>query len=280
MVVHKVKKFLLAIIFISPFLAFGQSAQRFTAQLTAACSNSTSSCNGTAGSQLVQGIGEYTLGTVTVTGTFTGATISFEFSDDAGITWYQNTCTRSDIFVQEGSEALTNSTNRSWDCGLAAISFFRIRLTAISTGTVNVALTVSAAQIEPAQTVALNSTDPCQSSSIVKQHVFKNITTATTTAIVAPSGTLNVYICGIDFQLNSTTASTVLFEFGTGTACATSPTAVSATYSNGALVSETVHMGFGGHSYFAPLGAGQGFCAVSTVGAGPTIAVDVTFIQQ
>lgn len=272
------KLFLIPLIFCG--LAFGQSAQRFVAPLTAACANATTTCNATAGSQLNVGIGEYALATVTVTGTFTGATIFFEFSDDGGNTWFPNTCTRSDIFVQESSEALTNSTNRSWDCGVAAISFFRIRVSAIASGTINAAMTVSAAQIEPAQTVAINSLDPCQSSSIAKQHAFANITTATTTALVAVSGTLNIYICGIDVQMNSTTANTVLFEKGTGTACATGATAVTGTYTNATLVSEAIHLGFGGHGYLAPLGAGQGFCAVSTVGTGPTIVVDVTFVQQ
>lgn len=192
-------------LFIIPLLlcgmAFGQSAQRFTGQLSAACGNATTSCNGTANSQLNIGIGEYALATVTVTGTFTGATIFFEFSDDGGNTWYPNTCTRSDIFLQESSEALTDSTNRSWDCGVAAISFFRIRTSAISTGTVNAAMTLSSAQIEPAQTVALTATDPCQTSAIAKQHIFKNITTATTTSLVAVSGLTNIFVCGIDVQI-------------------------------------------------------------------------------
>jgi hypothetical protein len=274
-----VKKLFLLVPLLFCGLAFGQSASRTTAQLSAVCSNATSTCNGTANSQLIVGIGEYASGTVTVTGTFTGATIFFEFSDDGGNTWFQNTCTRTDVFIQEGTEALTDSTNRAWDCGVVATSFFRIRLSAISTGTINAALTLSTAQIEPAPTNALVAIDPCQTSAIVKQHAFKNITTATTTAIVAPVAGKNIFICGIDVQLNSTTASTVLFENGTGAACVTAPAALTATYSNGTLVSEPIHLGFGGATYLAT-GVAQGFCAVSTIGTGPTISVDVTFVQQ
>lgn len=59
----------------------------------------------------------------------------------------------------------------------------------------------------------------------------------------------------------------------------TTQNVATATYSNGTLVSESIHLGFGGGTYF-PTGAAKALCAVSTVGAGPTIAVDVTFVQQ
>lgn len=269
----------IAALLFSGILAYGQSAQRFTAQLTAACSNATTSCNGTAGSQLIQGIGEYTLGTVTVTGTFTGAAISFEFSDDAGVTWYQNTCTRSDIYLQEGSESLTNSTNRSWDCGLAAISFFRIRLTGISSGTVNAALTVSAAQIEPAQTVALTSTDPCQSSANPKQSVVINIATATTTNLVAISGTTSIYVCGFAVSFGSTiSADTIQFEYGTGATCGSGTTVLTGAFNTNGLLTGQMAYGGAGQTVFKTVAA-QGLCAVTTVGTGPSIQGVLTFVQ-
>ena len=129
------------------------------------------------------------------------------------------------------------------------------------------------------------STDPCQSGSIAKQSVFANITTATTTALV-PIATgpetgarLSVYVCGILFQLNSSTASTLFFEQGTGTACASSPVALTATYTNGTVASEAIAYGGDGMTIFKTA-VGNGLCAVSTVGTGPSIPVTVTYIQQ
>jgi hypothetical protein len=136
-------------------MAFAQSDQRVTGALSAACTNATSSCDATANSQLKVPVASYSWATVTVSGTYTGATIFFEYSDDGGVTWFQDTCVRADAAVQEGSETLPSSTTRGWDCGLAASTNFRIRLNAISTGTVNAAVTISATQIEPAPTVSI-----------------------------------------------------------------------------------------------------------------------------
>jgi len=120
--------------------------------------------------------------------------------------------------------------------------------------------------------------DPCAAPGVLKSHKFANITTSTTTQIIAVSGSTNIYICGIDVQLNSTTSSTILFEHGTGAAC-TGTVSDTATYSNGGLTSETIHMGFGAGTYYAT-GASQGVCAVTTVGTSPTISVDITMVQQ
>lgn len=125
--------------------------------------------------------------------------------------------------------------------------------------------------------------DPCQSSGITKSSTFANITTATTTALVAVSGSTTVYVCGIDVDIASTaTPSTVLFEQGTGVACATAPTSISATYTNGSgttTVAESAHhLGYAGHTWIKTA-ASNGLCAVSTVGTGPTIGVTVTFVQ-
>lgn len=121
--------------------------------------------------------------------------------------------------------------------------------------------------------------DPCETSSTAKITAFANITTATTTSLVAPSGTTRVFVCEIVAQLNSTTASTILFEQGTGAACATAPAAMTATYTNSTLVSEAIPLG-AGNGTFLTTGPGGGFCAVTTVGTSPTIPVTITFVQQ
>jgi hypothetical protein len=130
-----------------------------------------------------------------------------------------------------------------------------------------------------AQQVQVTGADPCQSSSTKKLSSFANITTATTTGLVNASAGQSVYVCQIVAQLNSTTASTILFEQGTGVACATSPMALTATYSNGTLVSAPVILGGGSATSFST-SSGTGLCAVTTVGTSPTIPVTVTYFVQ
>lgn len=275
------KKFVLACLLLFPCLMFGQSAQRFTGQLSAACGNATTSCNAIANSQLLVGIGEYASGTVTVTGTFTGATIFFEFSDDGGNTFFQNTCTRTDVFIQEGSEVLTNSTNRAWDCGTVATSFFRIRLSAISSGTVNIAVTLTAAQIEPAPTNALVAIDPCQTSAIVKQSVAVNISSATTTQVVALSAGKQVFVCGYSITVLGliTTAGSVQFEYGTGSSCGTGTTVLTGTMQGQAVAGQTLLLvPSGGGTIFSTI-ASNALCLVTT-GTAPQFQGYITFVQQ
>lgn len=151
------KKVFLALLLFSGICSAQPSSTRVSGTLTAACTNATTACDSVANSQVKFGVGEYTLATVTATGTFTGSTLNFEFSDDGGTTWYSTNCTRNDSSIQELSEALPNSTNRSWDCGLTSgnSSLYRIRQSAISTGGPTVSANVGSAQIEPAPTVSL-----------------------------------------------------------------------------------------------------------------------------
>lgn len=149
------KKLLILIPVLLCGMAFGQSTQRFSAILTAACTNATTACDATANSQLKFGIGEYAMASVTAKGTFTGAALAFEFSDDGGVSWYPTNCTRNDASIQELSEAIPDNTNRSWDCGTAGAGVYRIRLSAIGTGGPLISASASSAQIEPAPTVSI-----------------------------------------------------------------------------------------------------------------------------
>jgi hypothetical protein len=102
----------------------------------------------------------YSVATVTVNGTYAGITVNFEFSDDGGTTWYSDTCTRTDTNVQESSEALPSNQSRAWDCGVFAATNFRVRSSAFTSGTANIGITLSAASIEPAQTVSVSGNIP------------------------------------------------------------------------------------------------------------------------
>lgn len=139
------------------------------ATLTAACTNANTTCdtanppnfgpNGTIvgpatleGSTQGYGIVQITLNGVS---TAVGSTLNFEFSDDGGTSWYSNTCTRSDIPVQEPSEAIPATTYRAWDCAVGAATRFRVRQSAISSGQAVVRATLTAGLLEPAPTVQL-----------------------------------------------------------------------------------------------------------------------------
>ncbi len=133
-------------------------------------------------------------------------------------------------------------------------------------------------------TVAFAAADPCASEQYVKQHAFANITTATTTQLIAPPalqvGNNVIFVCQVTVQLTSTTtANTVLFEQGTGAACS-SPTVLTATYTNPAGNSALVTLGGAAANFFKTTTPGTGLCAVTTVGSTPTIAVDVSYFIQ
>lgn len=160
------KKLILLLALTSTAMFAQLSDRKYSAVLTSTCSNATSSCDvsGTTafgqngevlGPQTLEAnITGYGVATITARGTFTGSTISFEFSDDGGTSWYATVCARSDSAVLEGSSTLADNTQRAWDCGISAATRFRVRQTAITTGGPMIGMTLSSAQYEPAQTVS------------------------------------------------------------------------------------------------------------------------------
>lgn len=124
--------------------------------------------------------------------------------------------------------------------------------------------------------------DPCNSSATQKQTAFANITTATTTALVPVSNNTAIFICSVLVTMTATVAAdTLLFEQGTGSSCAGTPTALTATYSSGILTAGATVLPWGsGSGTLFKTAASNGLCAVTTVGTGPSIAVTITFVQQ
>lgn len=122
--------------------------------------------------------------------------------------------------------------------------------------------------------------DPCASPGAVKQSAFANITTSTTTSIIAPLNQTLIFVCQIVAQLNSTSSSTILFEIGSGASCGTGTTVKTATYQNSTIASEMVTLGGGSASVFATPFSAYGVCAVTTAGTGPGIGVTISYVQQ
>jgi hypothetical protein len=122
--------------------------------------------------------------------------------------------------------------------------------------------------------------DPCASPGIAKSSVQIAISSATTTQLVAISGTTAIYVCHFDFTLNDsvTTANTVQFEYGTSTNC-TGTNKLTGTYGTGSVTAGIpVHIaaGYGGTLFTAP--ASNGLCILSA--GSPDIEGVLTYVQQ
>lgn len=115
--------------------------------------------------------------------------------------------------------------------------------------------------------------DPCLDPNVAKSTVVVNISSATTTQLVALSGSTIVYVCGLSATIAGTTP-TLLMEYGTGASCGTGTTALTGTFAPtaGTLMSLAVD-GTEMKSI-----AGNAICLVS--GGTPSIQGVLTYIQQ
>ena len=126
------------------------------------------------------------------------------------------------------------------------------------------------------------SADVCASSA--KSSVPINIVTATTTLLVAVSGTKAVYVCGVAMTIapSQTSAASASFEFGTDGTC-TGANAVAGIFGGGfvaAAASPPIPVAFGdGNATIFGAPAANGICLVST---GTTVSVQgvLTYVQQ
>ncbi len=125
--------------------------------------------------------------------------------------------------------------------------------------------------------------DPC--SYAAKSSVKIAITSATTTAMVAVSGTTTVYVCGYDFTISEvvTTANTLKFESGTGSACASPVADLTGLYGAGGVTAAApIHVASAGNGSSTVFngGASNGVCAVTAIGATAFFEGVLTYVQQ
>ena len=157
-----------------------------------------------------------------------------------------------------------------------------VTLNAGSNGIVTLGQTTKSASV-PVTIASDQYVDPCQSPNVAKSSAVIGITSATTTALVAVSGSTTIYACGYDFTISEviTTANTLAFEYGTGTACATSPTALTGTFGAGGVVAAApLHISYApGHTVFKTP-ASSGLCALTAIGASGTFQGVITYVQQ
>lgn len=216
---------------------------------------------------------------ISVTGTWSGA-----IQASVGVSGDASTSV-SVIPANSATSQATITTNGLYYASTYGASFFRLcGATITNTAVINTFQSAQAiTSFVPDSSGAVPVLDPCLNPSVAKNSTFKDITTATTTSLVALSGTTSIYVCGFLVTLTgSTTADTILFEYGTGATCGTGTTILSPTFNSGILTSGATVVSYenGSGSTFKPIPAGNGFCAVTTVGTAPTINVLITYIQQ
>jgi hypothetical protein len=110
------------------------------------------------------------------------------------------------------------------------------------------------------------------------ENAFLNMTTATTTEIVALSGSTRIYVCHYSIISNGGTATTVKFVGGTGTNCATSQDDRSAGIPLTAATNTVgISAGSGEGMILKTSTDGDALCVTSSGNA--TIGVNVSFAQ-
>lgn len=129
--------------------------------------------------------------------------------------------------------------------------------------------------------VAVPAIDPCMSSNVAKSSVAINITTATTTSLVAISGTTTIYVCGFSMSISQviTTANTIAFVTGTGATCGTGTVSQTGAYGTGGITAAApIVVSAAGSTLFKSL-AGDRLCATTTIGASAAFVGLLTYVQ-
>lgn len=136
-----------------------------------------------------------------------------------------------------------------------------------------------------ALTVAFATTavDPCASPSTAKLSAVINISTATTTALVAPVASQVVYVCSFSMTISQvvTTANTIKFVRGTGATCGTGTADLTGAFGTGGVTAAApivVASGAGAMQFKG--NASDGVCATTTIGGSAAFTGVLTYVQQ
>jgi hypothetical protein len=202
---------------------------------------------------------------VSLHGTHAGINLSFFLSDDStdGVngTWYSTTCSRTDVTLwQAVTGVITSNASLMWDCSVWGATFLKVTSTAWTSGTGIVIISPTAAPIEPAPTMGIDTgPDPCASPSAVKLSASIAFSSATTTALVAASAGKKIYVCSLYFTMSSGTTPTIAFKGGTGGSCGAATVTFTGVMALPTASGSVIQFG-GGYSTFVTA-AGSEFCA-------------------
>ncbi len=116
--------------------------------------------------------------------------------------------------------------------------------------------------------------DPCARSDVVKQSAVLQALGAGTVQVVAANSSNPITVCAIAFTMTGTSP-TAAFEYGSGTACATSPVTLTGEFAPGL----GVEIWLGGPLTLMTAPPGNALCVVLT-GTSPTIQGVLTYVQS
>lgn len=171
---------------------------------------------------LETGTTSYSTVTVTLNGTYGNASAVFEKSDDDTLTnWYPVTCSQEGQGVNETGYSLLTNTSRMWQCNTQGANAFRVRSTAVASGTANILISPSGMPTANGITVNVAPTvDATASGSLTAQDAGSTTTacqgaSSCITGTATAASTVPISINGrtaISTQLSGTWVGTVQFE--------------------------------------------------------------------
>lgn len=136
-----------------------------------------------------------------------------------------------------------------------------------------------AAQTGPGSSVVIYNglADPCSAAWVAKQSVAVNISTATTTQLVALTANQSVYACGFYSTVLGTTSPSLLFVTGTGSACGTGTASLTGTMVPTTAAAVQVNIG-GDATKFK--GAVGGAVCLTTGGTAPNVQGLFVYVKR
>lgn len=167
---------------------------------------------------MVDGFGTVT---ISINGTYANASAVFEQSDDGGVTYYPVLASQEGASQLDLGYTLLTNTNRMWRAGISGADHFRVRSTAVGSGTVNVLISVSGMPTTNGATVGAAPTiDATGSGTLTAQDAGSTTTTGQSgasivTGTATAGSTVSIAMNGrgsISTQLSGTWAGTVSFE--------------------------------------------------------------------
>lgn len=195
---------------------------------------------------------------VQVSGTWSG-TLQFEEAIDNASTGGSNWEAVSCMVRGYSAPSATTTGNGIFECATAGVTGVRTRATAWSSGTATVQYTVTP-QTSPRNPHPMRLTDGAADSfALTGGSAAINISTATTTQLVALASGKAIYVTAMDVVAGGT--GNITFEYGTGTNCGTGTTVLTGAYN---LVAQSgLAKGNGaGAVWIVP--AGNALCALTS----------------
>lgn len=125
--------------------------------------------------------------------------------------------------------------------------------------------------------------DPCLLPQHDKLSATINVSTATTTQLVALSAGKIVYVCDFGMTISQvvTTANTIKFVYGTGASCGTGTTDLTGPFGAGGVTAAAPIVVLSGHTgtaFSAP--PGNAICVTTTIGGSANFAGWITYVQK